>query len=585
MHFSFKKYNRYFDKPNSFHPEAPKGNYLVDFGSQVYYYAQPLFKKLSQKFPKKGVISAMLGIMRKYKQSVIIKVVFVVIVLSFVGTIFLVWGRGSEKGMDSSGYAVKVNGTRIPYDEFQKSYYRIKGFYEQINGKSLSPEMEKQLGLKKLAIDSLVDTALIRKEAARMGIKVTKDEIQKSIAAVPAFQKNGAFDFQQYQNTLKMNRLTPDKFEEAQEQDLLIQKARQKIQDKAIVSDDETLRTFKKQNDKLNISFTSFAPADLKAEVKLSEQDLTAYLQAHQDRFKTPEQISISYCVLDPAQVAAKLTVSDPEAQAFYQKNIDRYQGKGGILPYAEVQERVKADTLVFKGVRQAYEMAADAINKNKSGDIAAAAAALAVTIKETPLFTAIAPAAQIAAVPEVGKRAFSLKPGELGGPVETKTGIYIIKIKDRKPAAVPPLAQIRNQVEQGAREDKAKELAKQKADQAVTELAKQSPGLKIQETGNFGFSAKGDIPQIGTSPGIMEAAFGLTTAAPVAKTPFQLGDRWYVIKLKNRMEMNKDAFPREKEQIKQSLLPKKQQEALDTWLKEMKAKAKIEINPALLAD
>lgn len=527
----------------------------------------------------------MLGIMRKYKQSVIIKVVFVVIVLSFVGTIFLVWGRGSEKGMDSSGYAVKVNGTRIPYDEFQKSYYRIKGFYEQINGKSLSPEMEKQLGLKKLAIDSLVDTALIRKEAARMGIKVTKDEIQKSIAAVPAFQKNGAFDFQQYQNTLKMNRLTPDKFEEAQEQDLLIQKARQKIQDKAIVSDDETLRTFKKQNDKLNISFTSFAPADLKAEVKLSEQDLTAYLQAHQDRFKTPEQISISYCVLDPAQVAAKLTVSDPEAQAFYQKNIDRYQGKGGILPYAEVQERVKADTLVFKGVRQAYEMAADAINKNKSGDIAAAAAALAVTIKETPLFTAIAPAAQIAAVPEVGKRAFSLKPGELGGPVETKTGIYIIKIKDRKPAAVPPLAQIRNQVEQGAREDKAKELAKQKADQAVTELAKQSPGLKIQETGNFGFSAKGDIPQIGTSPGIMEAAFGLTTAAPVAKTPFQLGDRWYVIKLKNRMEMNKDAFPREKEQIKQSLLPKKQQEALDTWLKEMKAKAKIEINPALLAD
>ena len=38
----------------------------------------------------------MLGILRKYKQSVVIKFVFVVIVLSFVGTIFLVWGRGDE---------------------------------------------------------------------------------------------------------------------------------------------------------------------------------------------------------------------------------------------------------------------------------------------------------------------------------------------------------------------------------------------------------------------------------------------------------------------------------------------------------
>ena len=252
--------------------------------------------------------------------------------------------------------------------------------------------MEKQLGIKKLAIDNLIDTALIRKEAGRMGIKVSKEEVTNAIAAVPAFQKNGAFDFQQYQEMLRSNRLTPAKFEEAQEQDLLIQKARQKVQEKAIVSDEEALQAFKKQNDKIDLSFVSFAPADVRGEVKLTEQDLNTYLQAHQEKFKTPEQISISYCVIDPAAVAAKLTVTDAEAQAFYQKNIDRYQGKGGILPYSEVQDRVKADALAFKGARQAYEMAADAINKNKAGDIAAAAASLGAKVVETPLFTAAAP-------------------------------------------------------------------------------------------------------------------------------------------------------------------------------------------------
>jgi peptidyl-prolyl cis-trans isomerase D len=527
----------------------------------------------------------MLGIMRKYKQSAIIKVVFVVIVASFIGTIFLVWGRGGEKGGGDSGYAVKVDGKKISYEEFQKSYNRLKGMFEQMNGKTLTPEMEKMLNLKKLAVDNLVDSALASSEAGRMGIKVSKDEIRNAIEAVPAFQKNGVFDFQQYQDLLKMNRMTPAKFEEAEEHDLLIQKARQQIQDKAVVSDDEALQAFRKKNDTIELSFAAFSPAELKNEVKLTDQDLNSYLQAHQDAYKSPEMVRVAFTLLDPATIAAKQTVTDEEAQSYYQKNIDRYQGKGGILPYAEVRERVKADARLFKSARQAYELAADAINKYKSGDIAGAAASLGVKVSETSLFSATAPAPALAGEPDVVKRAFALKQDELGGPVETKKGIYILKVLEKKPAAVPPLDRIKGQVEMAARENKAKELAKQKAEQAIAELAKPNPALKLQDTGSFRFSPSGDIPRIGKSPQIMDAAFDLTIAAPVAKTAFQIGNVGYAVKLKNRTELNKDAFPKEKDQIKQSLLPKKQQDALSSWIKGLKDKAKIEVNPALLTD
>lgn len=533
---------------------------------------------------RKGAISIMLGIMRKYKQSIVIKIVFAVIVLSFVGTIFLVWGRG-EKGAGGSDYAAKVNGRKISVEDYQKSYYRLRGIYEQLNGRGMTPEMEKQLGIRKLALDTLIDTALMKKEASAMGIKVSKNDVAAEIANVPAFQKNGAFDFQIYQERLKSERMTPANFEESVKEELLIRKTREKVQAAAAVTDDEALQYFKKHNDKIELSFASFSPADVRKEVKLSEQDLNAYLQGHQDKFKTPEQISLSYCLIEPSAVSGKLTLTDTEAQTFYQKNIDRYQGKGGILPYEEVKERVKTDALQFKSARQAYELAADAINKNKSGDISAAAASLGVKVTDTQLFTFAAPPAQLAGQAEVVKRAFALKPGELGGPVETSRGIYILKIKDRKPSAVPPLAQVRTQVEQGALEDKSRELAKQKAEQAIAEMAKASPGLKLQDTGSFGYSAKGDVPKIGASPEIMEAAFSLTTAASAAKKTFQVGDRWYVIKLKNRIEINKDAFAREKDQIRQTLLPRKQQEALESWLKNLKSKAKIEVNPAILGD
>ena len=169
---------------------------------------------------------------------------------------------------------------------------------------------------------------------------------------------------------------------------------------------------------------------------------------------------------------------------------------------------------------------------------------------------------------------------------METTKGIYILKVKEKKPAAVPPLGTGKEPGGAGrCGRARHKNWPSRRPSRRSAELAEGGPNLKLQETGRFGYSAKGDIPKIGTAPEIMDAAFNLTAAAPVAKTPFQVGDRWYAIKLKERTELNKESFAQEKEQIKQSLLPKKQQEALDAWLKDLKAKAKIEINPALLAD
>ena len=526
----------------------------------------------------------MLGIMRKYKQSILIKIVFVIIVLSFIGTIFLVWGRGDDGTGGPSGFAATVDGTRISLDEFQKNYYRTRGIYEQIYGRSLTPEMEKQMGIKKMTIENLIDNLLVHKQAKKMGIKVSKDEVAAEIAKVPSFQVNGVFDFALYQQTLKASRITPKEFEEAQEQELMMQKARNKVKEGATVTDDEVLQAYRKKNDKVALQYVSFSAADVKGSIKLSDAELTGYLQENQAQFKTPEQVSIAYTLVSPAQLASGVTVSAEEAQSYYQKNIDRYQGKGGILPFSEVKGQATADAQKSKAAKAAYEKAAEAANKFRgNADIAAAAAALGGKVEKTALFTAKAPAAAIAGETELISRAFALKQGELGGPVETAKGIYLLKVVEKKPSAVPPLAQIRPQVEQKLLEVKAAELARKRAEEALPQLAK--GGVAAKETGSFAYAETGAIPGIGTSPELMEAAFTLTTANPAAKQPVKVGERWYAVKLKNRTEAPTTDFAKNSAAIKQQLLPKKQQQALETWTKELRAKAKIEINPAVLAD
>jgi peptidyl-prolyl cis-trans isomerase D len=526
----------------------------------------------------------MLGVMRKYQQSIFIKIVFVVIVLSFIGTIFLVWGRGGDKGQTESGVAATVDGSKISMEEFDKNYNRTRGMYEQIYGRSLTPEMEKQLGVKKLTIDTMIDNVLISKDAKRMGISIGKEEVAAEIAKIPAFQKDGAFNFDQYQMLLKRERMTPSAFEDAVEQDLLIQKARNKVKDSAKVTDQEILAAYKKQNDKVALQYVSFSPADVKAGIKLTDQELTSYLQDHQNEFKTPEQVAISYALINPAQFAAHITVTPEEAQSYYQKNIDRYQGKDGILPFDQVKERATADALKQKASKEAYEKAADTVNKFKgNGDIDGAAAAVGSKVEKSGLFTAQAPPPSIAGETELASRAFALKQGELGGPVETGKGIYIVKVTDKKPAAVPPLAQIRGAVEAKALQAKAADVAKKKTDEALAQLAK--GGIAAKETGSFGYNAQGSIPTIGGSPELMEVAFSLTSAASVANKSVKIGDRWYAVKLKSRIEAPTTDLAKNKESIRQSLLPKKQQGAIDAWLKDLRSKAKIIINPAILGD
>jgi peptidyl-prolyl cis-trans isomerase D len=527
----------------------------------------------------------MLDLMRKRKQSLVIKVVFVVIVLSFVGTMFLVWGKGSDGAGRSKGFAAKVDGTKITLEEYQGSYQRIRNMYQQIYGQSIPPEMEKMLGLKKVALDNLIDNYLIAKEAKAMGIKVSKDEVAASIEAVPSFQKDGKFDFNVYQQLLKSSRITPKDFEAGQQSELILKKARQSIKDKAVVSDEEALAQFKKENDKLELEYASYAPADVIGEVKLAEAELNDYLQKHQETFKTPEKLTLAYVLLDPSTQAGKITLSEDEIQTFYQKNIDRYQGKDGVLPLKEVKDKVKADALKQKASKQSFELAADTLYKNiKSGDLGLIASQLKLKIQETPLFAANAVPAALAGETAVIKKALELKQGELGGPVETGKGIYIIKVKERKPSVVPPLAEIKPAVEQKAKEAKAVELAKKKAEDAAKQLTGKA-AVKTQTTGSFGYSAKGDVPSIGNAPEIMEAAFKLTAAAPAAAAPFKVGNRWYAIRLKARTDSPRAEFDRNKDQIKQKMLPKKQEEALEKWTKDLRSKAKIEINTALVAE
>ncbi|MDD2500333.1 MAG: SurA N-terminal domain-containing protein [Geobacter sp.] len=528
----------------------------------------------------------MLDVIRKKKDSVVIKAVFIIIVLSFIGTIFLVWGKGDEGMGRSAGYAAKVDRTVISLDTFQNAYQNMTETYRQLFGGNFTPELEKQLNLRQQVIDRLIDSTLIMKAAKSQGVSVSKEEISAAIAAMPAFQQNGNFEFGLYQQMLKANRITPEAYEESKKRELLVDKTRKTVMDKVTISDDEALKQFHKEQDKLELSYVSFAAADVAGEVKLTDADLQDFLTKNAEKFKSPEKVALSWFRLEHTAQPAGAAPTAEELDAFYRKNLDRYMDKDNApLPYEQVKERVKADAIRQKASKSLYEKAADTLFQNiKSGDLALVAGKLGAKTQDTPLFTAAAAPAALAGETALIKKAFELKQSELGGPIETAKGIYIFKVKEKKAAELPALAQVRATVEQQVRTLKAAELAKQKAVEAQKALAAGGAGLKLQATPAFGYNAKGDLPGIGSSKPLMEKVFELTSASATAPEPMLVGNRWYAVRLKQRSAAPQADFAARKDEIKKRMLPAKQEETLRSWLKELRSKAKIVINPALTA-
>lgn len=530
----------------------------------------------------------MLDLMRKKKESIIIKVVFAIIILSFV----IAFGYGVDSALQgrsgSGSYAAKVDRTTISLQQYQNSYQNLREIYLQLFGQvsgGLTPELEKQLDIRQAALDRLIDSVLLTKGAKELGVKVSKDEVAASIAVMPAFQRNGAFDLGLYQQTLRASRITPADFEESQKADLLIAKTRKAIMDKTQVSDDDAKAQYHKERDRVELSYASFGAAELAAAVKTTDAELDEHIKNNAEQFRSPEKVAISYLLLDPSSQVASQQVTAEEQESFYRRNLDRYLGSDNSpIPFEQVKERVLADAKRNKAGKAVFEKAADTLYQNiASGDLQAVASKLHAKTSNTGLFTMATPPPALAADKALLQKAFELKAGELGGPVETAKGIYLFKVNEKKPAELLPLAQVRPTVEQQVRAIKAAELAKQKAVEAQKQLATTNQnGLKLQTTPAFNYNTKGDLPGIGASQPLMEAAFKLTAAAPALSEPMLVGNRWYAVRLKQRIAAAEGDLAGQKEVLKQRMLPQLQEEALKTWLEERRNKAKIVINQTL---
>ena len=171
-------------------------------------------------------------------------VLFFIVILSFI-----FWGVGTVDKSDRGNIVAEVGKYKITGEEYYRTYDRMFNFYRDMYKEKFDEEMQKKLKLKEGVLNSLVDNRVLLVAAKENDITVTDDELNEAIKNEPAFMKNGSFDSEVYQNRLRLMRLTPETYENAKREELILTKMRRLVELSASVPTGDELAKISASDD------------------------------------------------------------------------------------------------------------------------------------------------------------------------------------------------------------------------------------------------------------------------------------------------------------------------------------------------
>lgn len=474
--------------------------------------------------------------------------------------------------MSAITYAAKVDGKDIPVRDFQLEYEnRYRNLQAQM-GDNFDARMAEQFGLRDIALDAVIQQRLLVDQALREGIAVTNDEIAEEIRRIPAFQQDGHFDFETYQQALRNGGLRPAQYEEKVRESLLIGKLLAKLRLSVKVSEDEIREAFEHDNDRAEIAFVRFAPTEFVDEAEVSADEVAAFLatedgqarvkadfEAKSWRYQSPKRVRAQH-------ILASVDEDAPEAevQAAEQKIRDARAEIEAGADFGEVAQRLSDDPG----------------SKEKGGDLG--------------LF---GPGTMAKPFEDA---AMNLEIGELSEPVRTRFGFHLIRVNEIEEAQEKTLEDVQDEI---AREllanEKAKEIAKQRAEAALAALQEggslealfPAPDADATEENRAPvadrsgvFAVRGEfIPKVGMSSELRAAVAAMEGPGAVGGV-FDVMGNFVVAEVVSREQPDLSAFDDERESIEERLRMRRENEHLEAYVQSLREAAKVEMNEALLA-
>lgn len=460
-----------------------------------------------------------------------------------------------QPGLMTGGAAATVNGAVISLMDYnQRVQQTQRQLQAQLDAFPQARRQEMEKYVHRRALEDLIGLEVIYQAANREGVKIADDEVLHEIIEVPAFQDQGRFKRERYDQYLEMARMSSRNFEDQLRKEMVVQKTQKIFAEALKASPFEAEKDQELKNTKLNVAFVSFDQGELEQKITLSAGDTAQFLSLKEN----VEALKKEY----DAKKAQFLIPEEVRARHILLK-VDAAHSESSVLK--EIQRIAEeAKTQNFADLARKYSQ--DVASTQNGGDLG--------------FFS------KGRMVKEFDDKAFSLPVGQVSPPVKTEFGYHLIKVEEKKPSHQQSFEEVKEKLASASLRKqkvagvikKLEELAKGKAEAALNAEFK-ILGLRWQETGEVSLN-QNTWPGLGQADRVAERV--LSQGARVGLIPEMIQDqgRYYFAQLKSLKTA--PAQPVTKEDIQRSTL-EAANDAFESWFRNQEKTQTIVRNAQLL--
>lgn len=426
-------------------------------------------------------------------------------------------------GPSASDAAAIVGDEVVTFPELEQAYKRLEQQYSSQFGSNFTPELARQLGLPQQAVNSLIARKILLREAKKLGLEPTDQELRDEILSIPVFQGPGGgfIGDQEYVRILRQNGMTPETFEEDLRHDLSHTRLLQVLADTTYVADAEVEKIAREEAERVSFRYVQLAAGQIDDEVTVDDAALGSYFEAHRTDFRIPERRRAGYLSVNQNIVRAELEITDDEVRRYYDEHADEFSR----------EEQVRArHILLFVSPERSAEQAAAELEALK-GRIEAGEdfASLARELSEDEGSKAnggdLGYFGRGQMTPAFEEAAFGAEPGSLVGPFENalgpRTGYHLVEVLDHRPGGLEPFESAQNGIRVRLLNERAREVTETRAQELFARVSEttlaSSDELSTLATSEGvtsellePFSREDTVPSIGRGTPFVDAVFSL---------------------------------------------------------------------------
>jgi peptidyl-prolyl cis-trans isomerase D len=457
----------------------------------------------------------MLDRMRRHKAWLKWSLAFVcaTFVLLYVPQFLDPTGTGTGTGAAAGDVVATIEGRRITASTYQQIYNQQMAQVRASYGE-MSEQVARQMGIPQRVIQQLVSQEAQIAEAERLGLTVTDGELRERIVRIPAFQENGVFvGDARYTEILATARppLRPAAFEADFRRSLLAEKLQAAVTGWVRVSDADVEQAYRREHERVRLDLAIFDATQFRAGIQPTDAEITAAYTANPETYRVEEKRRVRYLSVDAAALQTKVTITPQEVEARYRDNMASFS----------TPEQTRASHILFatagKDEAAVRKTAEEVLARVQKGEDFAALAKQFSDDGSKEMGGDLDFNARGIMVPEFDAAMWALQPGQTSAElVKTQFGFHIIRVTDRRAAVNRTLDEVRPQLENQIRTEKARaeasrlsaELEGQIATPADLDKVAAQHGLTVGDSGLF--ARQEPLAGLGPAPLVATEAFGL---------------------------------------------------------------------------